>query len=61
MLTLYYSTGSCALASHIALEESGGEYRAQRIVLKNNDQRTPGYLAITPKGRVPALVRWARG
>lgn len=56
MLTLYYSTGSCALASHIALEESGGEYRAQRIVLKNNDQRTPGYLAINPKGRVPALV-----
>ncbi len=56
MLTLYYSTGSCALASHIALEESGGEYRAQRIVLKNHDQRTPGYLAITPKGRVPALV-----
>lgn len=56
MLTLYYATGSCALASHIALEEAGADYRAERLVLKNNDQRRPEYLKINPKGRVPALV-----
>ena len=56
MLTLYYATGSCALASHIALEEAGATYKAERMVLKNNEQRRPEYLKINPKGRVPALV-----
>ena len=56
MLTLYYATGSCALASHIALEEAGAPYTAERLMLKQNDQRKPEYLKINPKGRVPALV-----
>ena len=56
MLTLYFATGSCALASHIALEEAGATYKAERMVLKNNEQRRPEYLKINPKGRVPALV-----
>ena len=56
MLTLYYATGSCALASHIALEEAGAPYPAERLMLKQNDQRKPEYLKINPKGRVPALV-----
>jgi glutathione S-transferase len=56
MLKLYYSPGSCALASHIALEESGIAYAAERVDFKNSQQTTPGYLAINPKGRVPALV-----
>ena len=56
MLKLYYSPGSCARASHIALEEAGADYEAIRIRLKENEQRKPEYLAINPKGRVPALV-----
>jgi len=56
MLKLYYSPGSCALASHIALEESGIAYTAERVDFKNSQQTTPEYLAINPKGRVPALV-----
>ena len=56
MLKLFYATGSCALASHIALEEAGADYQAERLVLKQNDQRRPEYLKINPKGRVPALV-----
>ena len=56
MLTLYYSPGSCALASHIALEEAGADYRAVRLDFSQNQQRQPDYLAINPKGRVPALV-----
>jgi glutathione S-transferase len=56
MLKLYYAPGSCALASHIALEESGAEYKAERIDFKSNQQNSPGYLAINPKGRVPSLV-----
>ena len=56
MLKLYYAPGTCALASHIALEEAGAAYTAERLDFKNSQQTTPQYLAINPKGRVPALV-----
>ena len=56
MLKLYYAPGTCALASHIALEEAGAAYTAERLDFKNNQQNSPEYLAINPKGRVPALV-----
>ena len=32
------------------------EYDAVRLDFRTNDQRKPEYLAINPKGRVPALV-----
>ena len=56
MLKLYYSPGSCALASHIALQEAGAAYTTERVDFKSNQQNSPEYLAINPKGRVPALV-----
>jgi glutathione S-transferase len=56
MLKLFYSLGSCSLASHIALEEAGANYQAVRIDVRAGDQRKPEYLALNPKGRVPALV-----
>jgi glutathione S-transferase len=56
MLKFYYSPGSCALASHIALEEVGANYEAIRLNFKNDDQKKPDYLKINPKARVPALV-----
>lgn len=55
MLTLYQSPDSCARAAHIALEEAGCAYQSVRMNLKDGDQRRPDYLAINPKGRVPAL------
>ena len=56
MLKLYYTPGTCALASHIALEEAGAAYTTERVDFKTNQQNSPEYLAINPKGRVPALV-----
>ena len=56
MLKLYYAPGTCALASHIALEEAGAAYTTERLDFKKNQQNSPEYLAINPKGRVPALV-----
>jgi glutathione S-transferase len=56
MLQLYYAPGTCALASHIALEEAGHAYAAERVDFKTNQQNSPEYLAINSKGRVPALV-----
>ena len=55
MLTLYYARNTCALASHIALEEAGAAYKARRVDFAAAEQTKPEYLAINPKGRVPAL------
>lgn len=56
MLTLYYSPGACAMASHIALEEAGADYELVKIDIRKGEQRTPEYLAINPAGATPALV-----
>ena len=56
MLKLYYTPATCALASHIALQEAGAAYTIERIDFKANQQNSPEYLAINPKGRVPSLV-----
>jgi glutathione S-transferase len=56
MLKLYYAPGTCALASHIALEDAGADYDTVRIDFAAAQQRKPEYLSINPKGRVPSLV-----
>ena len=56
MFRLYYAPGTCALATHIALEEAGASYEAVRLDFGSQAQRSSEYLAINPKGRVPALV-----
>jgi len=56
MIKLFYAAHTCSLASHIALEDAGTDYAAVRIDFATDEQRKPEYLAINPKGRVPALV-----
>jgi glutathione S-transferase len=56
MITLYYAPHTCSLASHIALEDAAAEYATVRISFLAEEQRKPEYLAVNPKGRVPALV-----
>lgn len=56
MLKLFWATGTCALASHIALEEAGAKYETVKLNFAQGDQRKPEYLKVNPKGRVPALV-----
>ena len=56
MLKLFYAPHTCALASHIALEEAGAEYETQRLDFGAAEQRKAEYLKVNPKGRVPALA-----
>lgn len=56
MWTLFYTPNTCALASHIALEEAGASYETRLIDFASQAQRQPEYLKINPLGRVPALV-----
>ncbi len=56
MLTFYYAPHTCSLASHIALLDAGAPYELKRIDFRKTEQQSPGYLAINPKARVPAMV-----
>ncbi len=56
MLRFFYALNTCALASHITLEEAGARYDTVRLDFSGGDQNNPEYLAVNPKGRVPALV-----
>jgi len=55
-MKLYYTAHTCSLATHIVLEEVGADYALERIDFAASQQRSPDYLEINPKGRVPALV-----
>jgi glutathione S-transferase len=54
-LTLYYAPGACSMAPHIMLEELGVPYEAVKIDLTKGENRTPEYIRINPRQRVPAL------
>lgn len=59
-MRFYFAPGTCALASHIALEVAGADYEAVKLNFRAGEQQASDFLAINPKGRVPALVT-ARG
>lgn len=56
MLTLFLAKNTIAVASHIALEDAGLVHDLAWVDFGANAQHAPDYLAINPKGRVPALV-----
>ena len=56
MYRLYYSPGSCSLVIDTLLEELGVEYEMERVHTEAGEHRKPAYLAINPKGKVPALA-----
>jgi glutathione S-transferase len=51
MIKLFYAPGTCALATHIALEWIGEPYELQQAKLGD-----PEYLKINPLGQVPAII-----
>lgn len=55
-LRLFYSNGACSLAPHIVLEETGIPFEPVRVDMASGQQRSPEFLRINPKGRVPALA-----
>ncbi len=56
MMKLYYSPGACSQAVHIVLHETGFSHDSIRVDLKSKTvEDGSDYLAINPKGSVPAL------
>src|ERR1700761_8907862 len=56
MLKLFYAPNACSLAPHIALNEAGADYEAVKVDTMKGEQRSPEYLAVNPKAKVPSLV-----
>ncbi|PTD16822.1 glutathione S-transferase N-terminal domain-containing protein [Sphingomonas fennica] len=54
-MKFYFNNGSCSLASHIALEESGLPFETVCVTLAAGQIQQADYLAKNPWGRVPAL------
>jgi glutathione S-transferase len=56
-MKLYYSPGACSLSPHIALLEAGLPYDLVKVDLRAKKlENGDDFLAINPKGQVPALV-----
>jgi glutathione S-transferase len=54
-ITLYWRPGTCARVPYVALEEIGAPFEVAVLNAFRGDMQSPEYLAINPKGRVPAL------
>jgi len=55
-MKFYMTPGSCSTGIHILLEECGLLFEAYIVNLLAGDQYKKDYLAINPKGSIPALV-----
>ena len=56
-LTLFHAPGTCSLGIRVLLEEIGAPHDLVLVDLASGGQRAPAYLALNPKGKVPALRR----
>ena len=54
--TLYYAPGAASFVPHAVLNHLGLPHTLSPVALADGQQRTPEYLALNPKGRVPVLV-----
>ncbi len=52
-------TPTCALATHIALEEAGADYKPSALISARTSSAAE-FLKLNPKGRVPLLVTTGR-
>ena len=56
-LTFYFGSGSpFAWKVWLTLEHKGIAYTPKRLSFDKDETRTPEFLAINPRGRVPAIV-----
>lgn len=54
-MKLYFSPGSCSLASHIVLQELGLSFTTERVDLRTKKTAQTEFSKINPKGYVPTL------
>lgn len=55
-LVLYHLPGACSRVTMTALEQVGADYADRAVDLRRGEQRTPEYLAVNRRGKIPALL-----
>jgi glutathione S-transferase len=55
-MKLYYASGACSLGIHVLLNEVGADYELVKLDMRAGDLQKPEYLAVNPKGKVPAMM-----
>ena len=55
-IALYYSPGACSFAPHVVLNEIGEPFEVRKFSTADRENYSPEYLAVNPKGRIPALL-----
>ena len=55
-LELYYAPKTCALVPYVTLTEAGAEFTVHNMNSRSGQLKTPGYLRLNPKHKVPVLV-----
>jgi glutathione S-transferase len=56
MVILYYWPGASSMVPHIVLEEIGAPYERQLVNLAQGEHKSGAYLAINPRGKLPAIA-----
>ena len=51
----YHAPRACSFAVHVVLEETGAPYVAEVLSAEDGETTRDAYLALNPKGRIPAL------
>jgi glutathione S-transferase len=55
-LTLYYAPNTCATVPYITLTEAGADFEVQNVNTRTGGNRTPEFLRLNPKHKVPVLI-----
>jgi len=55
-LTLYYAPMTCALVPYVTLTEAGADFTVENVNSRSGQLKTPGFLKLNPKHKVPVLV-----
>jgi glutathione S-transferase len=55
-LTLYFAPLTCALVPFITLNEAGADFELNAINTRKGGNRTPEFLKLNPKHKVPVLI-----
>lgn len=55
-LVLWGSTATTSTICHMVLAEAGATFETRFLSLREGEHKRPEYLAVNPKGEVPALV-----
>lgn len=55
-LALYYAPKTCALVPYVTLTEAGADFEVQDLNSRSGQLKTPEFLALNPKHKVPVLV-----